>query len=299
MGNRNSTLEQSLDEFAKFDGVETLGYRVLGVQPNSPASASGLVSFLDFLIGCNGELLLASGECLEEGDEYDDVDFNALLKKNEETEVELCKLLYLVNIFCAADSSPHSIFEVVHNIKSNSQRIVRITPSTKWGGTGLLGVTIRMDNYAEADQRVIRVISVEHNSPAAIAGLVPMNDYLLGTALTSFDSDLILAEIMLEHADRILELYVYNSESDAVRVVTMMPTSTWGGRGLLGAKVGTGHLHGFPKACRGTNGTSIERKVRMGMRPTETILFDVGATEEDIGGRVNEFDATNDLKSNV
>ena len=94
MGNRKSTLDQSLDEFAKFDGVETLGYRVLGVQPNSPASASGLVSFLDFLIGCNGELLLASGECLEEGEEYDDLDFNGLLKKNEETEVELCKLLF-------------------------------------------------------------------------------------------------------------------------------------------------------------------------------------------------------------
>lgn len=149
-----------------------------------------------------------------------------------------------------------------------------------------------MDNYADADQRVIRVISVVHNSPAAIAGLVPMNDYLLGTASTSFDSDLLLAEIMLGHADRILELYVYNSESDTVRVVMLMPTSTWGGRGLLGAKVGTGHLHGFPQVCRGTNGTSIERKVRMGMRPTETI-------EEDIGGRVKEFDAANVMKSNV
>ncbi len=161
---------------------------------------------------------------------------------------------------------------VVHNIKSNSQRLVKITPSTTWGGAGLLGVTIRMDDYGGADERLIRVLSVEHNSPAAIAGLVPMKDYLLGTTSTSFDSDGILAEVLMVHADRIVEIYVYSSESDAVRVVTLMPTMSWGGRGLLGAEVGTGYLHRFPKACRGTDGASVERKIRMGMRPTETVL---------------------------
>jgi hypothetical protein len=93
MGNGASSPEPEdyPDEFAKFDGVETLGYRVLGVQPNSPASVAGLVSFLDFLVGCNGEMLLASGEGLEEGDEYDDVDFPALLKENVGRELELCE----------------------------------------------------------------------------------------------------------------------------------------------------------------------------------------------------------------
>jgi hypothetical protein len=91
MGNEASSPEQEdyPDELSKFDGVETLGYRVLGVQPNSPASAAGLVSFLDFLVGCNDEMLLASGEGLEEGDEYDDVDFPALLKGNVGKELEL------------------------------------------------------------------------------------------------------------------------------------------------------------------------------------------------------------------
>lgn len=237
------------DEFAKFDGIETLGYRVLGVQPHSPASSAGLVSFLDFLVGCNGQMLLGSGEGLQEGDEYDDVDFPALLKGNAGLELEL----------------------LVHNIKSDSQRLVNITPSLSWGGAGLIGVTIRLDNYGGADERLIRVLSVEHNSPAAIAGLVPMKDYLLGTTSTSFDSDEILAEVLMMHADRIVEFYVYNSESDIVRVVTLMPTLSWGGRGYLGAQVGTGYLHRFPKSCRGTDGTSIERKIRMGIRPTEAV----------------------------
>lgn len=91
------------DDFAEFDGIDTLGYRVLGVQPNSPgkfvqllshgclfgyklnhsrtmyfmhitASKAGLVSFFDFIVGANGEMLLGSGENLEEGEEYDDID---------------------------------------------------------------------------------------------------------------------------------------------------------------------------------------------------------------------------------
>lgn len=256
MGNEASTYqdgdgEDYPEEFAKFDGIETLGYRVLGVQPNSPASAAGLVSFLDFLVGVNGEMLMGSGEGLEEGDEYDDIDFPALLKENNGKELEL----------------------LVHNIKSNTQRFVKITPSSEWGGAGLLGVTIRLDDYGGADERLIRVLSVENNSPAAIAGLTPMTDYLLGTTSTSFDTDSALAEVIMVHADRIVEMYVYNSETDLVRVVTLMPTLSWGGRGLLGAEVGTGYLHGFPKTCRGTDGASVERKIRMGVRPTEKAMM--------------------------
>ena len=251
MGNEASSLQEGdedyPEEYAKFDGIETLGYRVLGVQPNSPASAAGLVSFLDFLVGVNGEMLMGSGEGLKEGDEYDDIDFPALLKENNGKELEL----------------------LVHNIKSNSQRLVKITPSSEWGGAGLLGVTIRLDNYGGADERLIRVLSVEHNSPAAIAGLLPMTDYLLGTTSTSFETDSALAEVLMVHADRIVEVYVYSSETDLVRVVTLMPTLSWGGRGLLGAEIGTGYLHGFPKSCRNTDGASVERKVRMGVRPTE------------------------------
>jgi GRASP55/65 PDZ-like domain len=96
MGNAASHSTERLpygDEDADdpFDGVETLGYRVLGVQPNSPASKAGLVSFLDFLIGCNDQMLLGSGENLQPGMEYDDIDLPALLLENKEKELEFCK----------------------------------------------------------------------------------------------------------------------------------------------------------------------------------------------------------------
>lgn len=60
------------------------------MQPSSPASKAGLVSFFDFIVGANGMMLLGSGEGLEEGDEYDDVDFPALLQENKGKVVELC-----------------------------------------------------------------------------------------------------------------------------------------------------------------------------------------------------------------
>ena len=89
MGNSGS--QEEYDEYDKFDGIDTLGYRVLGVQPDSPASRAGLVSFFDFMVGMNGKLLLGSGEGLQEGDEYDDVDLPAVLRDHLGKELELRK----------------------------------------------------------------------------------------------------------------------------------------------------------------------------------------------------------------
>jgi hypothetical protein len=74
-----------------FDGIDTLGYRVLGVQPNSPAAAAGLVSFMDFLVGAQEKMLLGSGEELQPGEEYDDVDLPMFLNEHKGQEIEFCK----------------------------------------------------------------------------------------------------------------------------------------------------------------------------------------------------------------
>jgi hypothetical protein len=152
---------------------------------------------------------------------------------------------------------------VVWNIKSQQQRFVDLTPDDTWGGAGLLGVTIRLDDYGGADERLIRVLEVEEGSPASIAGLVSLHDFLLGTNVVAFESTETLAAVLHQHVNQIVELYVYNSESDIVRVVPLMPSLSWGrGQGLLGAEVGTGYLHRLPGTTRSTPGSSVERKVR-------------------------------------
>lgn len=231
MGNEASTHE--------YDGCTTLGYRVLGVQPNSPASKAGLVSFFDFLVGVNGQLLFDNGSNANGDSEYfEDLDFVAIIKDNVDTELEL----------------------LVWNIKSKTQRFISLTPTTKWEGQGLLGVTIRMDDYSTAEDNLLRCLYVTPNSPAAQCGLIPNTDYLLGTTMESLDSEEVLEDILYEHEGGVLELYVYNTETDVVRVVTLMPNRKWGGS-LLGAEVGRGYLHKLPQKCRSTLGKSFERKL--------------------------------------
>lgn len=44
---------------------------------------------------------------------------------------------------------------------------MELVPNEFEGGVGLLGVTIKLDNYGGADERLVRVLDVEEGSPAA------------------------------------------------------------------------------------------------------------------------------------
>ena len=118
-----------------------VGHRVLGVQPNSPASTVGLVSFFDFVVAANNLSLSVLGSTA------------------------------FVDMIRASEDKPLPC--TVYNIKSESVRDVTITPSRRWGGHGMLGVTIRFDTYFEADQCLVRILDVAPGSPAHIAGLKP------------------------------------------------------------------------------------------------------------------------------
>jgi hypothetical protein len=138
-----------------------------------------------------------------------------------------------------------------------------------------------LDDYGGADERLIRVLNVEPSSPAAICGLVENHDYLLGTTADSFDSISTLSSVLRRHVDRVVEIYVYNTDSDVVRVVALMPTFSWGGNGLLGAELGTGYLHRLPSSSRSTTGSSVERKVRwVGTKPKHPAEQDFSQQKE-------------------
>ncbi|KAJ5434938.1 hypothetical protein N7491_005533 [Penicillium cf. griseofulvum] len=55
-----------------------------------------------------------------------------------------------------------------------------------------------------------------------------------------------LGELVEDHLNRTLVLWVYNSEFDVVREVELVPTRGWGGEGALGAELGYGALHRLP-----------------------------------------------------
>lgn len=209
--------------------ADAVGYRVLGVQPQSPASGAGLVSFFDFVVECDG----------------------VELKELDSTLIDKIKGFEDKPLGCK-----------IYNIKSRTSRDVTITPSRNWGGQGMLGVTIRFDTYYKADERLVRVLEVEEQGPASLAGFTPGTDYLLGTAERAFADTLTLDEECNSHVDTPVEFYVYNADTDQVRVATVLPTRDWGPpnshKGLLGASVAFGYLHRLPARSRRTNGVSLE-----------------------------------------
>ncbi|ETN04833.1 hypothetical protein PPTG_14597 [Phytophthora nicotianae INRA-310] len=230
MGNENSTLsgEEELRHDGRDDGTieggECYGFRVLGIQEQSPASTVGFVSFFDFILEANGIRLDTKDATLME-----------LIAQSEDRPMQL----------------------KVFNVKAQTTRELQLTPSRKWPGKGLLGVTIRFDSYEGAEDQLLHVLNVAESSPAERAGLRADSDYLLGTPGRVFADAEDLHDEILDALDGSFQCYVYNSLEDQVRIVSIVPTERWGGDGVLGAEVGHGYLHRLPSVCRGTIGSSV------------------------------------------
>ncbi|XP_053324273.1 Golgi reassembly-stacking protein 1 isoform X2 [Spea bombifrons] len=192
------------------------GYHVHGVQENSPAQKGGLEPFFDFIIAIGHTRLNKENTMLKD-----------LLKANAEKPVKL----------------------EVYSTKTMKVRELEVTPSNMWGGEGLLGASVRFCSFQGANEHVWHVLEVEPSSPAALAGLRPFTDYIVG-------SDQILQEsedfysLIESHEGRPLRLLVYNTESDSCREVLVTPNGAWGGEGSLGCGIGYGYLHRIPAQAR-------------------------------------------------
>ncbi|VDM98433.1 unnamed protein product [Thelazia callipaeda] len=198
-------------------GGGTEGYHVLRVQDNSPGQAAGLEPFFDFIVCIGNTRLDSDNDTLKE-----------ILKQHVERPLQL----------------------TVYNSKNQTVRQTQIIPSQMWGGQGLLGISIRFCSFEGARENVWHVVQVQPNSPAEIAGLQANNDYILGA-----ESVLNQAEDLIVHLQanegKSIKLYVYNTESDSVREVSLTPNSAWGGQGCLGCDIGYGYLHRIPGDPKG------------------------------------------------
>ena len=76
------------------------------------------------------------------------------------------------------------------------------------------------------------------NSPGHIAGLEPFFDFIIGVNEFRLDVDGDqLKQVTEKNVDKEVQLTVYNSKNQDVRELTMIPTNTWGGKGLLGLSI--------------------------------------------------------------
>ncbi|XP_055837259.1 Golgi reassembly-stacking protein 2 isoform X2 [Episyrphus balteatus] len=193
-------------------GGGTEGYHVLRVQDNSPGQKAGLEAFFDFIVAIGNTRLDQDNDTLKE-----------LLKQNLDKVTKM----------------------TVYSSKTQTVRDVSITPSTSWGGQGLLGVSIRFCSFEGANENVWHVLEVHPSSPAETSGLRAFTDYIIGADAIRHETDDLFTMIET-HENQILKIYVYNVEDDACREVSLKPNSKWGGDGSLGCGIGFGYLHRIP-----------------------------------------------------
>lgn len=207
-------------------GGGTEGYHVLRVQDNSPGQKAGLEAFFDFILAIGNTRLDQDNDTLKE-----------LLKANIDKEIQM----------------------TVFSSKTQNIRVVNISPSTTWGGQGLLGVSIRFCSFEGANENVWHILEIHPSSPAEEAGLIPFTDYIIGADSILHESE-DLFTLIESHEGRPLKMYVYNIDLDACREVTITPNSKWGGEGSLGCGIGYGYLHRIPIRVLPTAGSPPEGK---------------------------------------
>lgn len=109
-----------------------------------------------------------------------------------------------------------------------------------------LGLTLQLAPL-NSTQNIWHVLNIPSPlSPAYQAGLLPHSDYILGSPSGTLKGEAALGELVEDHLNRSLVLWVYNSEFDVVREVELVPRRGWGGEGALGAILGFGALHRLP-----------------------------------------------------
>lgn len=167
------------------------------MQSGSPAEAVGLEAFFDFVIAIENIRLDQDNDTLKE-----------LLKKNINKPIRV----------------------TVYSSKTQNVREVVLTPSDSWGGQGLLGVSIRFCSFEGANENVWHILDVHPSSPAEEAGLRSFTDYIIGADSILHESE-DLFTLIETHEQRPLKLYVYNTDDDTCRDVTIKPNSKWGGEG--------------------------------------------------------------------
>ncbi|XP_017059711.1 Golgi reassembly-stacking protein 2 [Drosophila ficusphila] len=82
------------------------------------------------------------------------------------------------------------------------------------------------------------VLKVQDNSPGQKAGLEAFFDFIVAIAGTRLDQDNdMLKELLRQNVDKPVRLTVYSSKTQTVRELTLTPSNSWGGQGLLGVSI--------------------------------------------------------------
>lgn len=161
------------------------GYRVVSVLPGSPLAQAGLQVYMDIILSANGLSLKPNGN------------FTLLVEHHAGRKLSL----------------------QVFNLWSQQYREVSVIPQENWGGSGLLGGSIRYETW---DPKAIgvRVLRVLAGSEAEKAGL-QADEVILGTANSPVASIDQLCSLLQQD----VTLWVFNPASRLTRCISLASVS--------------------------------------------------------------------------
>lgn len=96
-----------------------------------------------------------------------------------------------------------------------------------------------MGSNISAPYVAFHVIRVDANSPSGIAGLDPYFDYIVSVEDQTIlrETPNVVAQMSKLNIGNPITLKVYNSRFESYRQVSIVPSITWGGEGLLGCSI--------------------------------------------------------------
>jgi len=158
----------------------------------------------------------------------------------------------------------------VYNILSRDTKTVNINlPEESEDGQKVsLGILVREEEYPKAHERVLRIAEVYPRSPAAFAGLMPSNDYIIDCPQYPFANLEQFANVVQAVEEKRdpkgLEICVYNAKNNTTRLTKIYPNKRWGGKGALGCEFSLGLLNHLPEIKPDEDDDIIIPKARAG-----------------------------------
>eukprot|EP01134_Creolimax_fragrantissima_P001605 CFRG1605T1 len=189
------------------------GYHVVKVHRDSPADLADLTPFFDYIVSINGHRL-----------DKEDSTLADQLNSNVGMAITI----------------------IVYNSRIRAVRELTIVPSNSWGGTGLLGASIRFCSFENAAENVWHILEVQPDSPVSKAGIRSNIDYIIGSSDTTLYDQNSFYSLVETMDKQPMNLYVYDISNDTCREVIVTPDMDWGGDGSLGCSIGYGLLHRIP-----------------------------------------------------
>ena len=94
-------------------------------------------------------------------------------------------------------------------------------------------------SLSSKEQKAFSILHVSPGGPASRAKLTPYFDYIISVNGINVvqEAPNVVAEMAKTHINKPLRFSVYNSRTDTIREVSVVPSNNWGGNGLLGCSI--------------------------------------------------------------